>query len=133
MVARSSSSNIYNQSLLASLIANKGKRRASLGDKSERQHGSQTSGRSGPNPLLSPSGVADVAIANTYYVGLLANSEDPKDKKWLVKSPSASQSKKAKERMSMSVAQGSQTLQKQRQCYQVSRVYDRARSSGCLP
>ena len=76
-----SSSNIYNQSLLASMIANKGKREALLWALKTRQNMARKPQGSDRDQMRAvAAGVADAAIVNTYYVGLLANSDDPKDR-----------------------------------------------------
>jgi len=79
IVARSSS-NIYNQSLLASIIANEGEKNALLWALEVRNNMARNPQGSDRDQLRAvAAGVADVAIVNTYYIGLLANSEDPKD------------------------------------------------------
>lgn len=79
VIARSSS-NIYNQSLLASMIANNGKKEATLWALKVRQNMARDPQGSDRDQLRAvAAGVADVAIVNTYYIGLLANSEDAKD------------------------------------------------------
>ncbi len=76
-----SSSNIYNQSLLASIIANHGEKealawaRAVRGNMARPPQGSDRDQMRGV-----AAGLADIAIVNTYYVGLLKNSADPKDR-----------------------------------------------------
>ena len=80
VVARSSS-NIYNQSLLSSIIANKGEKQALIWAIKVRANMARKPQGSDRDQIRAvAAGVADVAIANTYYVGLLANSEDPKDR-----------------------------------------------------
>ncbi len=79
IVARSSS-NIYNQSLLASMIANKGNKSALLWALETRKNMARKPQGSDRDQLRAvAAGVADAAIVNTYYVGLLANSENPED------------------------------------------------------
>jgi len=76
-----SSSNIYNQSLLASLIANNGKADALKWAQAVRKnmaHDPRGSDRDQVRDVAA--GVADIAIVNTYYLGLLANSPDEKDR-----------------------------------------------------
>ena len=76
-----SSSNIYNQSLLASMIAAHGEKealawvRAVRGNMARAPQGSDRDQMRGV-----AAGLADIAIVNTYYVGLLKNSSDPKDR-----------------------------------------------------
>lgn len=80
VIARSSS-NIYNQSLLASMVANHGKKAAFLwarGVKSNMAREPEGSDRDQMRAVAA--GLADVCIVNTYYYGLLANSKDPKDR-----------------------------------------------------
>lgn len=79
VVARSSS-NIYNQSLLASFIANKGEKEAAAWALKVRKNMARDPQGSDRDQLRAvAAGVADVAIVNTYYIGLLANSSDEKD------------------------------------------------------
>lgn len=76
-----SSSNIYNQSLLASIVAAHGEKealawaRAVRGNMARAPQGSDRDQMRGVT-----AGLADIAIVNTYYVGLLKNSADPKDR-----------------------------------------------------
>lgn len=76
-----SSSNIYNQSLLASMVAAHGESealkwaRAVRGNMARPPQGSDRDQMRGV-----AAGLADLAIVNTYYVGLLENSADPKDR-----------------------------------------------------
>lgn len=80
VVARSSA-NIYNQSLLSSIIANKGEKAALVWAIKVRQNMARKPQGSDRDQIRAvAAGVADVAIANTYYLGLLANSENPKDR-----------------------------------------------------
>ncbi len=76
-----SSSNVYNQSLMASVIAANGE--SDAGEWAKKVRGNmarppQGSDRDQMRAVVA--GLGDVAIVNTYYVGLLANSEDKKDK-----------------------------------------------------
>jgi iron(III) transport system substrate-binding protein len=76
-----SSSNIYNQSLLASIIAHSGDDAAlawARGVRANMARPPQGSDRDQMRAVAA--GLADVAIVNTYYLGLLANSEDPADR-----------------------------------------------------
>lgn len=81
IVARSSG-NIYNQSLLASIIAAHGEDKArewARGVRANMARPPQGSDRDQMRALHS--GLADLAIVNTYYVGLLLNSSDASDRK----------------------------------------------------
>jgi iron(III) transport system substrate-binding protein len=80
IVARSST-NIYNQSLLASIISAAGIQKATAWAKAVRANMARPPEGSDRDQIRAvASGIADVAIANTYYVGLLANSPNPKDR-----------------------------------------------------
>jgi len=75
-----SSSNIYNQSLLASILASSGRDAALSWAKSIRGNMARPPQGSDRDQMRAVvAGLADVAIVNTYYVGLLLNSDDPKD------------------------------------------------------
>lgn len=81
IVARSSS-NIYNQSLLASIIAAHGEEKALEWAKAVRKNMARPPQGSDRDQMRAvAAGLADVAIVNTYYIGLLVNSDDPKDQK----------------------------------------------------
>lgn len=76
-----SSSNIYNQSLMASIIAAEGKEKAvawAKGVRGNMARPPQGSDRDQMRAVVK--GLGDVAVVNTYYVGLLANSEDEADR-----------------------------------------------------
>ncbi|QQL46106.1 Fe(3+) ABC transporter substrate-binding protein [Sulfuriroseicoccus oceanibius] len=76
-----SSSNIYNQSLLAGMIANHGKAKALQWAKGVRKNMARAPQGSDRDQMRAvAAGIADVAIANTYYYGLLASSPDEKDR-----------------------------------------------------
>ncbi|MEM8953563.1 MAG: Fe(3+) ABC transporter substrate-binding protein [Verrucomicrobiota bacterium] len=76
-----SSSNIYNQSLLASIIAAHGRDDAATWTKAVRENMARPPQGSDRDQMRAvAAGLGDLAIVNTYYVGLLANSEDPKDR-----------------------------------------------------
>ncbi len=80
IVARSST-NIYNQSLLASIVAAAGEKKATEWATAVRGNMARPPEGSDRDQIRAvAAGIADVAIANTYYVGLLANSPDPKDR-----------------------------------------------------
>ena len=79
-IAVRSSSNIYNQSLMASLIEANGKRKALSWAKSVRKNMARAPrGSDRDQARAVASGIADVAIMNTYYIGKLASSKDSKD------------------------------------------------------
>ena len=76
-----SSNNIYNQSLLASLINKNGSKKALKWAKSVRKNmARKPRGNDRDQARAVASGVADLAIINTYYLGLLANSSDKADR-----------------------------------------------------
>jgi len=77
-----SSGNVYNQSLLASLIASSGE------EATERwasgivaNMARQPSGSDTDQAKAVAAGVGDVAVVNTYYVARLKNSSDPEDRR----------------------------------------------------
>lgn len=76
-----SSSNVYNQSLLASLIAEHGREKATEWAKAVRKNMARPPQGSDRDQMRAVvKGLGDVALVNTYYVGLLANSEDKADR-----------------------------------------------------
>jgi iron(III) transport system substrate-binding protein len=76
-----SSSNAYNKSLLASIVANDGEEKALDWAKGVVENMARTpKGNDRDQIRAAASGVADIAIANTYYVGRFVNSNDPADK-----------------------------------------------------
>jgi len=76
-----SSANIYNQSLLASIIAAHGEEEALAWAKAVRGNMARPPQGSDRDQMRAvAAGLGDVAIVNTYYVGLLLNSSDPKDR-----------------------------------------------------
>ena len=76
-----SSNNIYNQSLLASLINKNGSKKALKWARSVRKNmARKPRGNDRDQARAVASGVADLAIINTYYLGLLANSSDKADR-----------------------------------------------------
>ena len=80
-IAVRSSSNIYNQSLLASIIESNGNQRAFEWAKSIRNNMARAPrGNDRDQARAVAAGLADVAIMNTYYIGKLKNSKDPKDR-----------------------------------------------------
>ncbi len=77
-----SSSNIYNQSLLASMIAAHGEEKAKAWAKGVRENMARPPQGSDRDQMRAVSaGLGDVAIVNTYYLGLLIESTDEKDQK----------------------------------------------------
>ena len=80
IVARSSN-NIYNQSLLASLIIANGRENALDWAKEVRKNMARSPRGSDRDQIRAvASGLADIAIANTYYLGILANSSKKADR-----------------------------------------------------
>lgn len=76
-----SSSNIYNQSLMASIIAANGEEKAFKWAKAVRENMARAPrGSDRDQARAVASGIADIAIINTYYLGILANSEEQKDR-----------------------------------------------------
>jgi len=70
------SSNIYNQSLLASFIANVGNEKAKIWAKGVVNNMGRTPAGSDRDQMKAVvAGVGDVAVVNTYYVGKLLNSK----------------------------------------------------------
>jgi len=81
VLARSSTS-LYNQSLLASFIELNGEEKAEQWAKGiVNNFARQPDGGDRDQAKAIAAGTGDVAIMNTYYVGLLANSEDPEEVK----------------------------------------------------
>ncbi len=80
-IAIRSSNNIYNQSLLASIIKSNGREKALEWAKLVRGNmARKPRGNDRDQARAVASGVADLAVINTYYLGLLANSSDEKDR-----------------------------------------------------
>ena len=76
-----SSNNIYNQSLMASIINANGNENALKWAKSVRKNmARKPRGNDRDQARAVAAGIADLAIINTYYLGLLANSSDKKDR-----------------------------------------------------
>ncbi len=72
-----SSANIYNQSLLASIIAANGEEKAAEWARGVRENMARPPQGSDRDQIRAvAAGLGDVAIANTYYLGLLANAEE---------------------------------------------------------
>lgn len=72
-----SSSNIYNQSLLASIIANQGKEKAEEWAKAVVNNMARTpKGNDRDQVKAVANNEGDLAIVNTYYIGKLLNSDD---------------------------------------------------------
>ncbi len=77
-----SSANIYNQSLLASFIAHGGKDTAmTWAEGIVRNFARKPKGNDRDQVKAIAAGEADVAIVNTYYIGLLANDPDENNRK----------------------------------------------------
>ena len=77
-----SSTSLYNQSLLASFIELNGEEQAEKWAKGiVNNFARQPDGGDRDQAKAIAAGTGDVAIMNTYYVGLLANSEDPEEAK----------------------------------------------------
>ena len=80
-IAVRSSSNIYNQSLMASIIDANGSSEALSWAKSVRKNMARAPrGSDRDQARAVAAGVADIAIINTYYLGILANSSNSKDR-----------------------------------------------------
>ncbi|WFB37881.1 Fe(3+) ABC transporter substrate-binding protein [Kiritimatiellota bacterium B12222] len=76
-----SSNNIYNQSLLASIISADGKKEALSWATDVRKNMARPPQGSDRDQIRAvAAGLGDLAIVNTYYVGLMLNSPDPKDR-----------------------------------------------------
>lgn len=77
-----SSSNIYNQSLLASIIAHHGEENAKAWAEGVVKNMARSpKGNDRDQVKAVAAGEGDLAIVNTYYVGMLANSENPEERK----------------------------------------------------
>lgn len=77
-----SSTSLYNQSLLASFIELNGEKQAEQWAKGiVNNFARQPNGGDRDQAKAIAAGTGDVAIMNTYYVGLLANSKDPEEVK----------------------------------------------------
>ncbi|QED49262.1 Fe(3+) ABC transporter substrate-binding protein [Cytobacillus dafuensis] len=77
-----SSTNLYNQSLLSSFIELNGKEQAEQWAQGiVNNFARQPDGGDRDQAKAIVAGTGDVAIMNTYYVGLLVNSEDPEERK----------------------------------------------------
>lgn len=77
-----SSTSLYNQSLLASFIELNGEEKAEeWANGIVKNFARQPDGGDRDQAKAIAAGTGDVAIMNTYYVGLLANSEDPEEVK----------------------------------------------------
>ncbi|HLV02829.1 MAG TPA: Fe(3+) ABC transporter substrate-binding protein [Acidobacteriota bacterium] len=76
-----SSSNIYNQSLLASMIATRGKEEALKWARGIVTNMARTPRGSDRDQIKAiASGVGDIALVNTYYLGLMLTSADPQER-----------------------------------------------------
>ena len=77
-----SSTSLYNQSLLASFIELNGEEQAEQWAQGiVNNFARQPDGGDRDQAKAIAAGTGDVAIMNTYYIGLLANSEDPEERK----------------------------------------------------
>lgn len=77
-----SSDNVYNQSLLASIIANDGEEAAEQWAAGMVENmAREPSGGDTDQILAVAAGAGDVAVVNTYYMALLANSSDPEEQR----------------------------------------------------
>lgn len=77
-----SSDNIYNQSLLASIVASEGKEKAkSWAQGLKNNFAREPKGSDRDQVKAVAEGQGDVAIVNTYYLGLLLNSENEEERK----------------------------------------------------
>ncbi|NSL52437.1 Fe(3+) ABC transporter substrate-binding protein [Calidifontibacillus erzurumensis] len=81
-IAVRSSTSLYNQSLLASFIELNGEEAAEKWAAGiVKNFARQPDGGDRDQAKAIVAGTGDIAIMNTYYVGLLANSEDPEERK----------------------------------------------------
>lgn len=77
-IAIRSSNNVYNQSLLASLIAhNKEKEATKWAKGMVKNFARKPKGNDRDQAKAIAAGIADIAVMNTYYIGRMANSKDP--------------------------------------------------------
>ncbi|HVR36563.1 MAG TPA: Fe(3+) ABC transporter substrate-binding protein [Methylomirabilota bacterium] len=76
-----SSANIYNQSLMASMIAEHGGQKAQEWARAVRRNMARPPQGSDRDQMRAvAAGLGDIAIANTYYLGLLVNSSEAADR-----------------------------------------------------
>jgi len=77
-IAIRSSNNIYNQSLLASLIAHNGKEKSlDWANGVVQNFARKPKGNDSDQAKAIVAGIADIAVMNTYYIGRMSNSKDP--------------------------------------------------------
>jgi iron(III) transport system substrate-binding protein len=77
-----SSENVYNQSLMASILAHEGERAASAwAEGMVRNMARSPSGGDTDQVKAVAGGAGDLAVANTYYLVRLAQSEDPEERR----------------------------------------------------
>lgn len=77
-----SSNNTYNQSLLASIIANEGEGKALQWAKGMvKNFARRPKGADRDQMIALAAGQGEIAVVNTYYLGQLATSKNPKDRK----------------------------------------------------
>ena len=82
MEGKSSSSSLYNQSLLASFIRLDGEEKAKVwADGIVKNFAREPNGNDRDQAKAIVAGEGDVAIMNTYYVGLMLNSDDAEEAK----------------------------------------------------
>jgi len=81
LILTQSSSSVYNQSLLASMIAHHGEKKAKLWAKAVKENFARKPTGSDRDQMRAlAAGIGKVAIVNTYYVGQLINSKNFSDK-----------------------------------------------------
>ncbi len=81
-IAIRSSNNVYNQSLLASLIAHNGEEKSlEWAEGLVKNFARKPKGNDKDQAKAIAAGIADVAVMNTYYIGRMANSKDPAELK----------------------------------------------------
>jgi len=80
-IAIRSSNNVYNQSLLASLIAHNGEEKSLEWAKGVVENlARKPKGNDKDQAKAIAAGIADIAVMNTYYIGRMANSKDLSEK-----------------------------------------------------
>lgn len=77
-----SSSNIYNQSLVASMIASEGVEKTEAWARDfVKNFARKPAGGDRDQIKAAAAGLCDIAIANTYYLGMMLHSDDPAERK----------------------------------------------------
>ena len=85
-IAVRSSNNIYNQSLLASMIAHNGKEESLAWAKGVVKNlARKPKGNDSDQAKAIVAGIGDIAVMNTYYIGRMSNSKDPAEQKIIKK------------------------------------------------